>query len=217
MKKIFLILIFAFFAISCSHSEPGLGDPLVSGIFSRNFKAVKHELSEEKYKKDYSKKYSTYKEFLDHRLNKNFDLHGKTPILWACLANYKSEKQLKKVEEKRLEIIKFLVEKGSTINVKDKQGWTPLIWASWSGMDKIVAFLIEKGADVNAKTDKGWTALMAASLRGYDKVVKILVEKNADKTLKNVEGKTALDIAKQHLKMNPSSKEKYIKVISYLK
>ena len=217
MKKIFLILIFAFFIVSCSHSEPGLGDPLVSGIFSRNFKVVKHELSKEKYNKDYSKKYSSYEKFLDFRLNKNFDLHGRTPILWACLANYKSTKQLTKVEEKRLEIIKFLVEKDADINIKDKQGWTPLIWASWSGMDKIVDFLIKKGADINAKTDKGWTALMASSLRGYDKVVKILIDNNANKLEKNNEGKSAKEIAEESLIMHPSKNKNYHNIISYLK
>jgi len=215
MKKLLFIVTALSLFVACSHSESGLGDPLVSGIFSRNIKTVTHELSEDTYKKK-SSKYTSYKNFLDVRLNQKRDLHGKTPLFWGCMANYSSSKQLKKVEKKRLEIVKLLVEKGADITLKDNEGWTPLVWASWSGTDKIVSFLLNKGAKINVQTDKKWTSLMAASLRGYDVVVKLLLDRSADKTVKNSDGETALDIARTYQKMYPNKKVAYDKIISYL-
>ena len=45
-----------------------------------------------------------------------------------------------------MKLIKDLIEKGATINAKDKDGTTALMTASTKGKTEIVKMLIEKGA-----------------------------------------------------------------------
>nr|WP_223158783.1 ankyrin repeat domain-containing protein [Wolbachia endosymbiont of Pentalonia nigronervosa] len=60
----------------------------------------------------------------------------------------------------KLEVVKFLVEKGADINaIATGNGWTPLHYASWNGHMDVVKYLVEKGSNVNAQTNNGDTAL----------------------------------------------------------
>ncbi len=215
-KLITMLLVLSGLLLSCSHGEPGLGDPLVSGIIRNNLEVVKSELSKENYQKHHAKEYNSYEAFLKGRLNST-DLHGKTPLLWACMANYNDVKQLKKTEEGRIKIVDVLLAKGSSVSVRDHEGWDSVTWAAWSGMDQLISFLLTHGASVNTHTNRGWTPLMMGALRGYDKVVEELLKHGADKNVKNSDGKTALDIAEQSLNMHPGRKKEYERIISLLK
>ena len=55
------------------------------------------------------------------------------------------------------EIIELLIKFGSAINVKNKNGITPLHYASWGTSEKII-LLLNAGADKKAKTNSGKTA-----------------------------------------------------------
>jgi hypothetical protein len=70
------------------------------------------------------------------------------------------------------EVVKLLLQLGADINAQDKNGWTPLIHASF----------------VNSIYRVG---------EGMLETAKILVENGADKTIKCNEGKTAADYAKE--------------------
>ncbi|HNI94438.1 MAG TPA: ankyrin repeat domain-containing protein, partial [Leptospiraceae bacterium] len=61
-------------------------------------------------------------------------------------------------ESDDLDTVKYLIEKGADIRIKDKDGNTPLHKAAESGELNIVKYLIQKGADVNAKNNQGFTA-----------------------------------------------------------
>ena len=56
-----------------------------------------------------------------------------------------------------LEAVKQHLDAGVDINAKDKEGWTPLHFAS--DRKNVAEFLIKKGADVNAKNAYGFTPL----------------------------------------------------------
>jgi ankyrin repeat protein len=82
-----------------------------------------------------------------------------------------------------LEIIKFLVENGADVNVKDFLfGKTPLFDAAHNGRLGIVKYLIENGADVNVKAYSGETPLCRTI--GLD-VIKYLVKNGADVNVKS--------------------------------
>ena len=43
-------------------------------------------------------------------------------------------------------LIKLLLEKGANINIKDKNGYTPLMWACKYNHTEIIELLLDKGA-----------------------------------------------------------------------
>jgi ankyrin repeat protein len=94
------------------------------------------------------------------------DRQGRTP-LWGAV-------------ETDLETVKFLVEKGANVNVRDQINSTPLLWAAGFGKPETVAFLLAKGADVKASDDNGWTPLIWAAGLGQPQTVDVLVKAGAD-------------------------------------
>jgi ankyrin repeat protein len=57
---------------------------------------------------------------------------------------------------------------------KDKDGNTPLHFASMMGNDSVVHKLLSKGANVNAMDNQGVTPIFLANYCGHGKVVNIL-------------------------------------------
>lgn len=102
---------------------------------------------------------------------------------------------LASIEYGNLEMIKYLLEKGADINVKNEDGSTALMTASMYGNLEIIKYLIENGADINAKDNDGSTALIYASKWGNLETVEYLVKNGADINIKDIENKTALDWA----------------------
>ena len=215
-RIIFSVMIFAaLFAVSCDEKKTGLEDKLVGAINAGKLDDVKLELSEETFRKS-AGNYSSHDDFIKARLNKNLDKLNRSPLIWASLTNKSNLENTKKTEESRLEIVKYLLDKGADCNIKDSNGWTPLFWASWSGMDEIAALLVEKCTNVNDATNRKWTPLMAASIKGWDNVVELLLKKGADKNLKNNENHTALDLAKKNAAVFPEYSERYQATIELL-
>ena len=80
------------------------------------------------------------------------------------------------------------------INRKNKDGYTPLILACYSGNIEVVRYLVEHSKDLNGGSKYG-TPLMAASVKGYEKIVALLIEKGADVNATDPNGTTALHYA----------------------
>ena len=95
---------------------------------------------------------------------------------------------------------KELIEQGADVNTRDKNGWTPLMYAASYARPapEILQVLLAKGADVNAKDNAGDTTLSIAIVRhntGLMDIVRFLLEKGADVNASNKQGLTALMIA----------------------
>lgn len=134
------------------------------------------------------------------------DTHGRTPVMWVCYVNNNNIETTLKLEHKRaVYLARLLEDPRLVIDQKDKDGWTSLHWAAWSGLDQLSDMLIEKKADINNQEGNGFTPLMVASMRGNFQVVALLLEKGADLSLVNKFGQSALQLAQDGAKAYQSS------------
>ena len=77
-------------------------------------------------------------------------------------------------------VVKLLLEKGTDLESKDRNGRTPLSQAAWGGHEAVVKLLLEKGANLESKDQNGRTPLSLAAEKGHEAVVKLLLEKDTD-------------------------------------
>jgi len=121
-------------------------------------------------------------------------------LLISCNQVYKnsySEELLNSVKKGELSKVRDLIKRGANVNIKDKDGKTPLHIAVENNYEDIVKVLIQNNADVNIKDNNGNTPLHIAIMNGNEFIIKELLKAKADKNIKNNEGKTPYDLAKE--------------------
>ena len=91
---------------------------------------------------------------LVEKRNAQIDHIGWTPLHYACAKG-------------QLEVSKYLIAKGATIDSLSVGDNTPLIMAVQSGNEELVALLLSKGADIRLKNSQGLTAIDIAVI--YEK------------------------------------------------
>jgi len=106
-------------------------------------------------------------------------IEGDKSLLESKIDTYFTPLNLASYEGK-LDIVKYLLEKGADINTKDREGSTPLQNAAARGWLDIAKLLVEKGSNVNYRDDNDVTSLHFACMSGNLDLVKYLVEKGAD-------------------------------------
>ena len=74
-----------------------------------------------------------------------------------------------------LESVQVLLSAGAQVNVQDKNGMTPLMWAARWGDTQRVEALVKAGAKVDARDNAGKTALDWARNRGKKAVTTVEV------------------------------------------
>eukprot|EP00048_Salpingoeca_helianthica_P006060 m.94543 g.94543 ORF g.94543 m.94543 type:complete len:375 (-) comp13862_c1_seq3:1657-2781(-) len=90
--------------------------------------------------------------------------------------------------------VKALLEKGTSPNVRDGNGLTPLHKACTENYLNIVSLLCANGAIVNARDDEWWTPLHSGVAAGSWRVVNFLVSQGADVTMVNADGDLPIDL-----------------------
>ena len=80
------------------------------------------------------------------------------------------------------------------INVRDNNGFTPLLWAVQEKRYNAVEYLLLNGADVNIGDYEGFDAIYIASSQGNKKMFYLLVSYGAELT-NSYNGENLLDIA----------------------
>jgi uncharacterized protein len=90
--------------------------------------------------------------------------------------------------------VEALLDKGSDVNARDQNGWTPLLEAVFGGHADTVRVLLDRGANVNATDQTGWTPLMEAAAKGHTEVIKILLAYGAAVNARTVKSRTALSV-----------------------
>jgi len=98
------------------------------------------------------------------------------------------------VREKRIDLLKFLIQRGADVNNTDNWGYTPLYFAVHNDDLDYLKALIAHGAELDTKHPGGETALMSGAFTGRTEAVKLLLEAGADINAKNDRGQTALHV-----------------------
>ncbi|CAD7700511.1 unnamed protein product [Ostreobium quekettii] len=88
-----------------------------------------------------------------------------------------------------------LLAEGCDPDLKDKDGWTPLLYASDRGQDRIVKLLLDRGAKVDLTDETSWTPLMAAVDNNNYAVMQTLINSGADVQRVNRVCRSALHLA----------------------
>jgi len=72
----------------------------------------------------------------------------------------------------------WLIGRGANVNVVDKLGMTPLLWAASSdfGDPAMIQLLLKSGAKADARTKEGLTALDLARKYGHTEVIPALTQ-----------------------------------------
>lgn len=124
------------------------------------------------------------------------DNTGRNALMWACYVNFNNPESATQEDMKRLYYLRELVaQPGMNVHAEDKDGFTAMHWAAWSGLDGCVFELYRCGLDIDKAEKNGYTPLMLAALRGNDRVVSLLLQLGCDVSVKNSKGETALDLA----------------------
>ncbi len=121
------------------------------------------------------------------------DLTGRTPLMWAVYAHFNNPKRALSKDLERLYYVRALLKTPRIeASLTDKDQFTALHWAAWSGMPYCTLELLTAGLEIDARDSHGYTPLMLAALRGNAEVVEILLQRGADASLKNEDGQSAL-------------------------
>lgn len=88
--------------------------------------------------------------------------------------------------------LQALLDRGMDVNMRDSQGRTALMAATYAGHAEMFFSLLEAGADVNVKAQDGGTALMSASVGGNPVIVRALLDRGADVNARNAGNNTGL-------------------------
>ncbi|XP_017009616.2 uncharacterized protein [Drosophila takahashii] len=109
------------------------------------------------------------------------DANGGTPLHYAaqmCGASHDSKQQASSTASSRLslEILGILLSHPqSSVDVQDKDGRQPLLWAASAGSAKAVIALVKAGARVESSDKDGLTALHCAGSRGHTECIDTLI------------------------------------------
>merc|ERR1712025_201609 len=86
----------------------------------------------------------------------------------------------------------LLAQAKELLDVKDSDGWTPLIIACSAGHTELVLSLLEGGADINATTSQGRSSLLYAASKGRSELCSLLLARGGDPLLCDVHGVSPL-------------------------
>ncbi|MDR1385461.1 MAG: ankyrin repeat domain-containing protein [Planctomycetaceae bacterium] len=108
---------------------------------------------------------------------------GNTPLHYAAMGN------------SDLTIIRYLLENGADINIRNNYGITPFYTAAGFNPNiEIIKYLAEKGADINIKSKNGGTALLnsVAGQNTNTEITKYLIKKGLDINAQDDDGLTPI-------------------------
>jgi len=97
----------------------------------------------------------------------------------------------------KMDVMRYLVDKGADVNQAINGGATPLIFHSQKGNLQVVKYLFKKGAFINQACINGATPLLLSVERGHLAIVKFLVQNGANVNQACIYGTTPLLMSSQ--------------------
>jgi ankyrin repeat protein len=91
--------------------------------------------------------------------------------------------------------VKFLIDNGANVDVKDSRGMPVLLQASEDGYEGVSKLFLEAGASLTKKRTDGTTVVHSAAKKGHTEVIRLLVEKGAHLDTRDNNMNTALNFA----------------------
>ncbi|KAK6507850.1 hypothetical protein TWF481_006272 [Arthrobotrys musiformis] len=79
----------------------------------------------------------------------------------------------------KAEMVEYLIDKGANVDVRDIDGWSPIMVAAQMGYCNIIKTLLDKGANIDSEAQSGATALFLAAQQGHTAAVELLLDRNA--------------------------------------
>lgn len=94
--------------------------------------------------------------------------------------------------------LEYLINKGSNVNIEEKDGITPLLLAVTNNSFSCIEILLNNNADITKSNKKGFTTLMSAAFNGNKDILELLLNKSNNDFIqqKDIKGQTALDYSK---------------------
>lgn len=74
-----------------------------------------------------------------------------------------------------VEIVRFLLEAGADVNLRDSQRRSPLLFAVTYNRIQCVAVLLRYGADTRLANASEWTPLFVAAMKGFTEIAVLLI------------------------------------------
>jgi ankyrin repeat protein len=118
---------------------------------------------------------------------KGYDVNHRTKGGWSSLSI-----ACERGTTEHIEILKYLVERGASLEARSDEGWSSLHVAATTERLPVMTYLLENGVDINIKDNFGVTPLQAAADSGKVSSVKFLVARGADLDAVNSFGATAV-------------------------
>ncbi len=135
-----------------------------------------------------------------------------SPLMWICYFNAMNPENLLQTDASRVRYVTYMLEQESIdFKAVDKEGFSALHWAAWSGLPQCCKILIEAGLPVDSLENNGYTPLALAAMRGNADAVKMLLSLKADKNIAMKDGRSILAIATERAQAYHSSAESWLR------
>ena len=98
-------------------------------------------------------------------------------------------------EKGHLPVVRFLVEQGADMEKTDRNGNSPLMYATMVGHVEMVRYLLEQGANRDKANSEGYTSLHVAASCSHLEIAKLLKVYGADLNARTTDGDLPIDVA----------------------